>query len=31
MGKEEGDEIEVPTPSGTREFEVLKLVTIHGA
>lgn len=31
MGKEEGDEVSVPTPSGTREFEVLKLVTIHGA
>ena len=30
MGKEEGDEVEVPTPSGTREFELLKLVTIHG-
>jgi transcription elongation factor GreA len=30
MGKEEGDEVEVPTPSGTREFALLKLVTIHG-
>ena len=30
MGKEEGDEITVPTPSGTREFELEKLVTIHG-
>lgn len=30
MGKEEGDEVVVPTPNGTREFEVLKLVTIHG-
>ncbi len=30
MGKEEGDEVAVPTPNGTREFELLKLVTIHG-
>ena len=30
MGKEEGDEVEVPTPSGVREFELVKLVTIHG-
>ncbi len=30
LGKEEGDEVEVPTPSGTREFELVKLVTIHG-
>ncbi len=30
MGKEEGDEISVPTPNGTREFELVKLVTIHG-
>jgi transcription elongation factor GreA len=29
MGKEEGDEITVPTPNGTREFEVIKLVTVH--
>jgi transcription elongation GreA/GreB family factor len=29
MGKEVGDEVKVPTPSGTRSFEVLKLVTIH--
>ena len=29
MGKEEGDEVEVPTPSGIREFELTKLVTIH--
>jgi transcription elongation factor GreA len=29
MGKEEGDEITVPTPSGVRTFEVVKLVTIH--
>lgn len=29
MGKEEGDEVAVPTPSGIREFELIKLVTIH--
>lgn len=29
LGKEEGDEVKVPTPNGVREFEVLKLVTIH--
>lgn len=30
MGKEEGDEVAVPTPGGVREFELVKLVTIHG-
>lgn len=30
MGKEEGDEVAVPTPSGIREFELIRLVTIHG-
>ncbi len=30
VGKEEGAEVEVPTPNGTREFELVKLVTIHG-
>ena len=30
MGKEEGDEVAVPTPNGTREFELVKLITIHG-
>ncbi len=30
MGKEEGAEVAVPTPNGIREFELLKLVTIHG-
>mgnify|MGYP001258569545 FL=1 len=30
MGKEEGDDVTVPTPNGTREFEIIKLVTIHG-
>ena len=29
MGSEEGDELRVTTPSGTREFEVLDLKTIH--
>jgi len=29
MGKEVGDEVKVPTPSGTRTFEVVKLTTIH--
>jgi transcription elongation factor GreA len=29
MGKEEGDEVKVPTPTGVREFEILKLTTIH--
>lgn len=28
-GKEAGDEVEVPTPSGRRLFEILELVTIH--
>ena len=29
LNKEEGDEINVTTPSGTRQFELVKLVTIH--
>ena len=29
MGKEVGDEIRAPTPNGIREFEVVKLTTIH--
>lgn len=29
-GKEEGDVVKVPTPNGIREFEVTKLITIHG-
>jgi len=29
LNKEEGDEIKVVTPAGTREFELVKLVTIH--
>ena len=29
MGKEEGDEVNVPTPAGIRTFEILKLTTIH--
>src|SRR5688572_26222974 len=29
LDKEEGDEITVSTPLGTRSFEIVKLVTIH--
>jgi len=29
LNKEEGDEVTVSTPNGTRRFEILKLVTIH--
>ena len=29
MGKEVGDEVTVPTPNGVREFEIVKLTTIH--
>jgi transcription elongation factor GreA len=29
LNKEEGDSVKVVTPGGTREFEILKLVTIH--
>jgi len=29
IGKEAGDEVEAPTPAGVREFEIIKLVTIH--
>jgi len=29
MGKEEGDEIKVKTPNGTRNFEISRLTTIH--
>ena len=29
LGHEEGDVVEVKVPSGSREFEILKLVTIH--
>jgi transcription elongation factor GreA len=29
MGKEEGDEVKVTTPSGSRNFEIKRLVTIH--
>jgi transcription elongation factor GreA len=29
LGKEEGDEVRVPTPTGVREFEILELTTIH--
>jgi transcription elongation factor GreA len=29
LGKEEGEEVRVQTPSGTKSFEIVKLVTIH--
>jgi transcription elongation factor GreA len=29
VGKEVGDEVLVPTPGGQREFELVKLVTLH--
>jgi transcription elongation factor GreA len=29
VGKEEGDTAKAPTPAGVREFEILKLQTIH--
>ena len=29
VGKEEGDEVTAPTPAGVRNFEVIKLTTIH--
>ena len=29
LNKEEGDEIKVTTPGGAREFELVKIVTIH--
>ena len=29
MGREEGDEIKVKTPSGWRNFEISRLTTIH--
>ena len=29
VGKEVGDEVTAPTPGGTREFEVVKLITVH--
>ena len=29
VGKEVGDDVAVPTPNGRREFEVVKLITIH--
>jgi transcription elongation factor GreA len=29
LNKEEGDSIKVTTPGGTREFEIIKLLTIH--
>ena len=29
LNKEEGDEVTVTTPAGTREFEIIRLVTVH--
>jgi transcription elongation GreA/GreB family factor len=29
MGKEEGDEVRVKTPTGVRNFEISRLTTIH--
>ncbi|HEY7818923.1 MAG TPA: transcription elongation factor GreA [Vicinamibacteria bacterium] len=29
LGKEEGEEVRVQTPSGTKSFEIVRLVTIH--
>ena len=29
MGREEGDEVKVTTPAGTRNFEIKKLTTLH--
>jgi transcription elongation factor GreA len=29
VGKVSGDEIKVTTPNGTREFEIVRLITIH--
>lgn len=29
LNKEEGDTVKVATPGGTREFEIVKLLTIH--
>ncbi|MYD86009.1 MAG: transcription elongation factor GreA [Acidobacteria bacterium] len=29
VGREEGDEIQVKTPSGVREFEIVELTSIH--
>ena len=31
VGKEVGDAVKVPTPGGIREFEIVKLATIHDA
>ena len=31
LNKEEGDEVELRLPAGTKQFEIVKLVTIHDA
>ena len=30
VNREEGDEVDVSTPNGSRRFEIVKLVTVHG-
>jgi transcription elongation factor GreA len=29
LNKEEGDDIKVTTPNGTKRFELIKVITIH--
>ena len=29
LGKEEGDEVTISAPNGSRRFELVKLITIH--
>ena len=29
MGRKEGEEVEITTPSGKRRFEIVKLITVH--
>jgi transcription elongation factor GreA len=29
VGKGEGDQVQAPTPAGTRSFEILRLLTVH--
>ncbi|MEW5980795.1 MAG: transcription elongation factor GreA [Acidobacteriota bacterium] len=31
LGKQQGDEVVVPTPTGVRRFELVKLTTVHDA
>jgi transcription elongation factor GreA len=30
VNREEGDEVDVSTPNGSRRFEIVRLVTVHG-